>query len=178
MNNLCAITSNSLNKLVKHLSDDLRHSHSRPLHSETIIVQSSGMSRWLSMEIARMNGICACIDYRFPNAVIEEIFNRVVPEYANSSIFEPSILTWRIMKVLPEFMDHPEFAPVKNYCKSNVDDRGLLQFSCKVADCFDQYTIYRPDMILEWDNGYGNGWQPLLGGLFRMDTRDSTELLS
>lgn len=162
MNNLSVITSHSLNDLVKHLADDLRQSSNGPLEPETIIVQSSGMSRWLSIEIARSNGICACIDYRFPNAVIEDIFSRVVPESVNGVIFNPSILAWRIMQVLPELMNHHEFASVKNYCKANKDDRALLQFSNKVADCFDQYTIYRPDMILEWDQGKGSGWQPVL----------------
>ena len=162
MNNLYTVTSNSLKSLVSHLAREIKFSSTGPLSPETVVVQSSGMSRWINIEIARLNGVCAGINYKFPNTLIDDIFSKIVPEAAGASPFEPDILSWRIMAALPNLLDYPEFEPVKNYCNGSVDDRGLLQFSTKVADCFDQYTIYRPEMILEWDHGGGNGWQPLL----------------
>lgn len=162
MNNLYTFTSNSLKTLVRHLATNIKLSSADPLSPETIVVQSSGMSRWINIEIARSNGVCAGINYKFPNTLIDDIFDKIVPEAAGTSPFEPDILSWRIMAALPKLLDYPEFEPVKNYCNGSIDDRGLLQFSTKVADCFDQYTIYRSEMILEWDRGGGNGWQPLL----------------
>lgn len=162
MNNLYTITSHSLKTLVSHLARDIKHSSADPLSPETIVVQSSGMSRWINIEVARLNGICAGINYKFPNTLIDDIFGRIVPESAGISPFEPDILSWRIMSALPGLLEHQEFGPVKKYCNNSVDDRGLMQFSSKVADCFDQYTVYRPEMILEWDRGGGSGWQPLL----------------
>ncbi len=162
MNNLYTVTSSSLKSLVSHLAKEIKLNSAGPLVPETVVVQSSGMSRWINIEIARLNGVCAGINYKFPNTLIDEIFSKIVPEAAGASPFEPDILSWRIMSTLPNLLEYAEFEPVKNYCNGTVDDRGLLQFSTKVADCFDQYTIYRPEMILEWDRGGGKGWQPLL----------------
>jgi exodeoxyribonuclease V gamma subunit len=162
MTNLNTITSSSLKELARHLASDIRSSGTSPLSVETVVVQSSGMSRWLNIELAQLNGICSGIEYKFPNAMLKDLFNRIIPEMPASTLLDPENMTWRIMGALPAFLEHPEFTPVKEYCRDPLDDRKLIQFSGKVADCFDQYSIYRPDTIISWDQGKGNGWQPLL----------------
>src|SRR5450759_2870057 len=42
------------------------------------------------------------------------------------------------------------------------DPRKLFQLSDKIARLFDQYLVFRPEMILEWDNGKTDGWQAML----------------
>ena len=43
-----------------------------PLSQDIIIVQSKGMERWVSMELARHNGICANCWFPFPNHFVYE----------------------------------------------------------------------------------------------------------
>jgi exodeoxyribonuclease V gamma subunit len=41
-------------------------SRNDPLKAETIVVQSKGMERWISLELARRQGICANVAFPFP----------------------------------------------------------------------------------------------------------------
>ncbi len=52
-------TSNRLEVLGEKLAEVLSKPLASPLQREIILVQSKGMERWVSMELARHNGICA-----------------------------------------------------------------------------------------------------------------------
>jgi exodeoxyribonuclease V gamma subunit len=45
--------------LAEKLAEVLRKPLASPLQQEIILLQSKGMQRWVSMELARNNGICA-----------------------------------------------------------------------------------------------------------------------
>ena len=67
-------TSNRLEALAGELSEILRQPLASPTVPEIILVQSRGMERWLSLEMARRLGICANIRFPFPNHFVEELF--------------------------------------------------------------------------------------------------------
>ncbi|MBW2517138.1 MAG: exodeoxyribonuclease V subunit gamma, partial [Deltaproteobacteria bacterium] len=61
MPGLNIFTSNKLEILAAQLAQQLKTPVSETLKPEIIVIQSSGMERWISQEIARSNGICANI---------------------------------------------------------------------------------------------------------------------
>jgi exodeoxyribonuclease V gamma subunit len=79
---------------------------------EIILVQSRGMERWLSLEMARRLGICTNIRFPFPNRFVEELFSAVLPDLAGSRAFDADVLTWRIIGQLPGCMDGEGFEPL------------------------------------------------------------------
>ena len=72
MPGLTLYTSNRLEVLARELADRLRRPGD-PLQTDIIIVQSRGMERWLSLAIARRNGITANCRFPFPQAFIDEL---------------------------------------------------------------------------------------------------------
>ena len=120
------------------------------------------MARWISMELATRHGVSAGLDFRFPNDLLDNCFHTVLPEAPASSLFTPDAMSWRIASLLPELAHKDGFEQIAAYLGNNLDDRRLLQISRSLADIFDQYTIFRPEMVIDWDNGGGEGWQPLL----------------
>ena len=160
MSLLNVFTSSSLKTLLNRFSQQIRPVG--PLASQTVVVQSSGMARWISMELALLNGVCANIDYKFPNTVLDDLFNLVIPGSPRPSPFAAEIMTWRIMGLLPDLIQRPGFEPIRHYFSAKIDDRKLLQLSRLIADTFDKYTLFRPELILEWDKNQGEGWQPEL----------------
>jgi len=146
-------TGNRLEALARKLADVLEKPLSSPLDTEIIVVQSKGMERWLSMRLAEQHGICANCSFKFPNTFINDIFSFVLPDVPEKSPFEPGILAWKLMEILPGYLDQEEFGELKNYLA--VDDSGIKQYQlCRnLADLFDQYTIFRPDMIHAWEEG-------------------------
>ncbi len=162
MSGLKLYTSNRLEALAGELSETLRQAPASPMAPEVILVQSRGMERWLSLELARSLGICANIRFPFPNHFVEELFRTVLPDLPGSPAFEPEVLAWRIMDLLPRCLDGEGFEPLKEYLAD--DGRGLkrYQLSRNIARLFDQYLVYRPDMVLGWESGRDRHWQATL----------------
>ncbi|MBL0226278.1 MAG: exodeoxyribonuclease V subunit gamma [Geobacteraceae bacterium] len=155
-------TSSSLTRLSAELAGTLAGHPAAPLARETVVVLSNGMGRWLSMELAAARGVCAGLDFRFPNDTLDLFFRAVVPGIPESSPFALDTLAWRIAALLPGYRDRPGFEQIASYLGDRSDDRRLLQFSRTLADTFDQYTIFRPQTIQQWDRGGGSDWQAVL----------------
>ena len=162
MNTLKVITSHSLIRLAACMAEDLARSPSSLLDRETVVVLNNGMARWISMELATLQGVCAGLDFRFPNEVIDNCFKAVLPALPSISPFTRDATTWRIAARLPGLLPRSGFEQIAAYLNKGTDDRRLLQISRTLADLFDQYIIFRPEMVLAWDNGKDDGWQSVL----------------
>ena len=130
---------------------------------ECIVVQGKGMERWLSMQLAQRFGVWANPLFPFPRKLIERAITVVLgPEGAPSACFEPETLMWAIAALLPAHLERPEFAPIRTYLTD--DERGTKRSALaqRIADTFDQYVVYRPQMVIEWERGAGADWQAVL----------------
>ncbi|MBU0995117.1 MAG: exodeoxyribonuclease V subunit gamma [Proteobacteria bacterium] len=151
MPGLNLFTSNRLELLVEKLSVIVREHPLPPLEIETVIIQSTGMARWISLELARRNKICANMEFPFPKPFVYDLFKRVKP-LPDVPLVSPEIMTWQIMNALPDLIDMPGFESVGHYVLNDTNGLKLYQLSEKVASVFDQYLIYRPDIITKWDH--------------------------
>ena len=145
-------TGNRLETLQLKLARQLGQNPLPPLQKEIVVVQSKGMQRWLNLEIARQNGICAHMEYLFPKAFVYTLF-RQVADLPEKSPFAPEILTWKILKILPGLIETPEFETLKNYVKDDISGLKKFQLAEKIAAVFDRYVILRPEMVTRWDRG-------------------------
>ena len=164
MSELRIFTGNRLEILADRLAEVVSQPLATALEPETVIVQSRGMERWVSMALARRNGICANMVFPFPNAFLDDLFRRILPDLPDPSPFDPEILTFRIMNRLPAFLEQPAFADLKRYLLDDTKGVKLYQLAVRVADLFDQYLVFRPEMIFQWEAGQGddgadNLWQ-------------------
>lgn len=162
MPTLRLITSCSQQRLLETLADSISSAPPAPLEKETIVVLSNGMARWISMELAVRHGVSAGLEFSFPNDLLDRSFAAVLPDSHSSSAFTQTSLTWRIASKLPTLAQTNDFELIASYLGDNRDDRRLLQISRSLADCFDQYTIFRPEMVCDWDKGNVTDWQALL----------------
>lgn len=170
---LTVFTSNRLEVLVEKLAEVLMIPLSSPLVPEVIVVQSKGMERWISMQLARCHGICAHCRFPFPNEIIRELFRATLPYPSDNSPFDPEALTWRIMNLLPRCLQQPGFEPIQRYLGDDADDLKRYQLSQQIAALFDQYLVFRPNMIMQWERSEENHWQAML---WRMCTNQETRL--
>ncbi len=152
-------TSNRLEILAGQLTEVLKTPLSSPLRKEVIVVQSLGMARWIAMELAARAGISANIDFPFPNNYIHTIFKKILPGVDDETGFEKEFLTWRILKLLPDVIHRPGFEILKKYVEGETSGLKFFQLAERIADTFDQYLLYRPEMIFRWEQGEDNLWQ-------------------
>ncbi|MBI2354852.1 MAG: exodeoxyribonuclease V subunit gamma [Deltaproteobacteria bacterium] len=162
MGTLKVITSQSLSRLAASLAEDATAIPAAPLAGETVVVLNPGMARWLSLELATIRGVSAALEFPFPNEILDSCFRALVPGLPDASPFTRDAMTWRIAARLPSLLGRPGFEQMAGYLGSGDDDRRLLQIARTLADLFDQYVIFRPEMVLAWDRGRDDGWQSVL----------------
>src|SRR5207237_4565768 len=133
-----------------------------PLTPEIIVVQSNGMQRWLIQQIARHHGICSNVHFLFPQNFLHGLFRAAFPESPGAEVYGRDAMTWRIMKLLPELVPDPAFDSIASYLANERSELRAYELARKIAHAFDQYLVFRPRMILDWDAGKGNGWQATL----------------
>lgn len=150
---LTIYTSNRMEHLVGALAEVLAVPPADPLTPELIVIQSRGMQRWLTMELAGRFGIWANCRCPFPNALVADLFSLVLPEESDSNDYSREVMTWRIMKLLPDFLTTEVAAPLRHYCSRDRDGVARFQLAQRIADTFDQYTLFRPEMLLAWEQG-------------------------
>lgn len=124
-----------------------------PFEPEMILVQSTGMAQWLQMTLAQKFGIAANIDFPLPASFIWDMFVRVLPEIPKESAFSKQSMSWKLMTLLPQLLEKDDFTLLRHYLTDDTDKRKLFQLSSRAADLFDQYLVYRPDWLTQWEEG-------------------------
>lgn len=165
-------SSNRQELLVKRLAGIFRDTPlANPLAPEIIMVQNHGMQRWVSLELARRNGIEANTRYIFPNELLHLAFREVISGYQPAEISEKETLAWTIMAILPGLLDTVDFALLRHY----LEDGRLIkryQLATRIAGLFDQYAMFRSDMLLAWEKETKGGWQAHLWRALPRTLRD------
>lgn len=175
MNGLKLFVSNRMEVLAEKLADVLARPPASTLMPEVIVVQSRGMERWISMQLASFHGICANVRFLFPRNTIQQIFHAVLPAWEPENDFDPELAAWRIMNLLPNASQRPGFEPLAAYLDDDPAGLKRFQLSRQIARLFDQYLIFRPEMILDWEKGIQKSdeeaWQAQLWRLFTEDCK-------
>lgn len=128
---------------------------------QRVVVNSKGMERWLSMQLAQRLGVCANLDFPFPFRVVHEAFQAALgPRARRLDAWTQEPLSWALLATLPPLLQEPGFLPLRRY----VGDDGLkLQQLCRrIASIFDRYILYRHDLIRRWEQGVDSHWQAVL----------------
>ncbi|HOJ43095.1 MAG TPA: exodeoxyribonuclease V subunit gamma, partial [Syntrophorhabdaceae bacterium] len=157
--------SNRLEKLVDALASILNTPLSSPFKTEIIVVESKGMERWLSMRLAERFGIWTNCEFPFLDNFVWKMFKCVLKEVPDIELFSPHIMSWRIMELLKALNHRLEFEEIKRYIHEDETQLKTFQLSEQIANVFDRYTVYRPDMVYKWnteDTHTPDGWQKTL----------------
>ncbi|MBM5800484.1 MAG: exonuclease V subunit gamma, partial [Cyanobacteria bacterium K_DeepCast_35m_m2_023] len=83
-----------------------------------------------------------------------------------------SDLVWPVLELLDTLIDEPEAAPLRHWLQRRGTGAGQLdlalwQLGRAIADAFDDYALYRPDLLASWWHNGAPGWQPRLLQLLR-----------
>jgi exodeoxyribonuclease V gamma subunit len=162
MASLNVYTGNRLETLVEQLAGVVAEPLSSPLVSEVIVVQSKGMERWLSMELAARVGVWANCRFPFPNRFTWEVFKAVLVDVSDFDLLGAEANVWRIVKILPDCLRREGFEALRLYLSTAQLNLKKLQLAERIADTFDTYAVYRPEQVLGWDRGIEHHWQAQL----------------
>ncbi|MGB8167838.1 MAG: exodeoxyribonuclease V subunit gamma, partial [Chthoniobacteraceae bacterium] len=143
------------------------------LASETVVVQSLGMRRWIQLELASRAGIAMNIEFPFPAELADRVLRATLPDERKTDAFSRDVLPWRVLGAFPRMLDRPAFASLRGYASGEMGALKEFQLALKVAALFDRYIAYRPEQLLGWQQGRDDDWQAQLWCELTREHRDT-----
>lgn len=172
MNNAIKIyRSNKVEILFAILSEVVGEPLASPFAPECIMVQSKGMATWLSMQLSRRFGVWANPDFPHPRQFVQRILRATLGEEGDLiQRFSRERLAFALLDLFPRLGASQEFSPLVRYLEDSSPVKRL-QLARQLANTFDQYVVFRPQMVLAWEEGDDTclgrelgeeAWQPVL----------------
>ena len=139
--------SNDLHSLSLQLAQDLRVRQVGVFASQHIVTQTEGIDNWLKNQLAQQLGITANCSFLTPNDIVSQLYFWLLgPQKPPISL---DFVKWAIFQELEKSDFKLAFPSIATYYKNNDVKRVAL--ADKLSDLFDQYQVYRPEIILEWN---------------------------
>ncbi|MGB5831076.1 MAG: exodeoxyribonuclease V subunit gamma [Thiohalocapsa sp.] len=126
---------------------------------EQIVVQNQGMARWLAQQLAIADGIAANLAFPLPASFFWRVFRAWIADLPEHSGYDREQLAWRIYARLPARLGDAAFGELAGYLGGEPRALKRWQLSRRIADLFDQYLVYRPELLLDWEAGREPHWQ-------------------
>lgn len=182
---------NRIEQLAALLAVQLQLDPPPPLVTESVVVNTWPTSRWLGEQLAiRLGGIAANIRYPFPGSHLRQLVDGLLAADADPAHAAPGPLpapdldpwragrlVWPLLAELPAIRDGEAGEPLRRWQGQASGDGPLAragwQLARAIADAFDDYGLYRPELLHAWLGGHDHGpdgrplpeaqrWQPAL----------------
>ena len=86
------------------------------------------------------------------------LYKQNIAEISEQHPFNKSAMVWRLMRIIPTLLHLPAFSRLNDYLGSAPEQNKLFHLAEKIADLFDQYLVYRPEWINQWQTA---DWQQM-----------------
>lgn len=146
------LTANRQESLLLQLAAALGPAAAGDPLAPDLLIAERGTDRWLWQFLAETHGIAANLKFEPPAGFIWRMLRLYMPDAPSDARFDRAALAWRIARLLPPLLARDEFAPLAGYLAQD-DGRKLHQLSDRIAGVFNDYLVYRPAMILGWQQG-------------------------
>ena len=146
---LTLISSNDLTELTSIFADQAIKTGGDPFVPATILVQSYGTGQWLKLQVAKQLGIAANLECLLPAHFIWKLYQNLL-DIPDLLPLQDDLLAFRLMARLQETKE----PALKHYLSQPGDaDLRCYQLAKQLSQVFEQYLMYRPDWILDWQMG-------------------------
>lgn len=148
--------SNKMENLIDALAFVLGDVPDNPMMPEWIGIQSRGMKQWVTLQVAQKFGICTNMHFLFPRQMVDQILTSLtlsedIDDQAEA--LNEDLLFWYVLKLLKKNPTTGDVFNLDHYIKEDETGKKLYQLSMKIAKVFDDYQIYRPELLIDWQKG-------------------------
>ena len=172
--------SDRLDSLFRAFSEVLFKGETRSiLQPVKVIVPNQDTGRWLHVKLAEKFGISAFIQPVLPAFFIHELNLKLDADYERK-LPDKNEYAWRLYEILKTRGHESVFKHLHDFIED--DDLKGFQIAGVIADLFDQYVLFRSEMILSWNQGKRfmkdsahEGWQLELWSALRDQNPSRTD---
>ncbi len=144
--------SNSLHELAQQLANRLKEPAIGVFQPHFLVTQTDGMNNWLTIRMADQLGISANCRFLKPNDMVNQLYYWLGGE--TQQVLGADHLQWLVYNLLATADFADRYPLIANYYQG--DEVKRIALARKIADLFDQYQVYRPDMVDDWNKT--NNW--------------------
>ena len=129
-----------------------RYAPASPLTPDTVVVPGQGSGRWLQKQLAEDEGVLANVDFPLPAGFIWKTLIHESMGLEAGEAWSRDKLVWHIYRLLPDMAR--DIPAVRDYLGAATDAASevhRIQLAERLADVFDQYQVFRGDMLEAWD---------------------------
>ena len=125
-----------------------------PLTPDTVVVPGQGTGRWLQKQLAEDQGVLANVDFPLPAGFIWKTLIQEGMGLEAGEAWSRDNLVWHIYRLLPGMArDIPAVSQYLAGATAAASEVHRIQLAERLADVFDQYQVFRGDMLEAWDRG-------------------------
>ena len=143
-------TSNRAENLIEHLVKVLEAPQQNILDKEVFLIQSQGMERWLSQQLAGKRGLWANFEYLFPASFFNDMSSKLDLKLQQDAFSRDNLL-WHFENLLRDIND-PSLQLLGDYLAGETQDLKRFQLAQQLSYLFDQYMFMRPEWLAAWQN--------------------------
>ncbi|OGH01220.1 MAG: exodeoxyribonuclease V subunit gamma [Candidatus Lambdaproteobacteria bacterium RIFOXYD1_FULL_56_27] len=142
--------SNRIESLFGQLAANLGEASADPFEKLWLVTQNPGMTKWLDLRLSERFGVWANGQVFFPKRLIERVLYLTLgQEVEGLKAWEPGTMTLALAERLAQ--SPPESALLREYLSKRPSSYGSLELAQRIAGCFDQYLVYRPDWVFDFE---------------------------
>gem|GEM_PF-3313931 len=149
------ITGHQLEALFDELCRQLVDSPPAPMETETILVPGLGIARWLELRLADRLSVAAGVQMPFIGSWLHTLTD---PRSADEDPFAREVLVWRLWRLLDDCRsakdEKQRFGAASHYVRDDLDGRKHLQLCRRLSARFDDYQLYRDDLLEAFAAGH------------------------
>lgn len=151
------IKSHNLNTLSGALAEKLAETApGDPFVSQTVIVPNLDTARWFKLFAAEKNGIAANLKCMLPAEWLWRQIRKIYPKLPELLPSDLQPMKWSLFQLLSDESVRGKFRVLNRYVERQPKERreqATFQLAGQIASVFDEYLVYRPEMILRWQKG-------------------------
>ncbi|MGV6850949.1 MAG: exodeoxyribonuclease V subunit gamma [bacterium] len=153
-------TSNRLENLVVQLGDHLRGQKINPMLAQKVVIQSRALEHWLKARLCTQNTILSHMQFQLPAESIWALAEQLLDDVPTENPFNKEALHWQIFSFLGQQSDDQQLDEIKPYLLDDSYQIKRWQLAANLADVFDRYAYYRPELLRQWSKGHDlDCWQ-------------------
>ncbi|MEA2282808.1 MAG: exodeoxyribonuclease gamma subunit [Solirubrobacteraceae bacterium] len=151
--------------LVRALRELLAAPLGDPFAAEVVAVPTRGMERWLTQRLSsglgaqpgRADGICARVEFPTPRRLVGDAVAAVSGIDPDADPWLPERAVWPLLEIVDGALGEPWLGPLAEHLGDG--DRAARRYAGvrHLADLFDRYALYRPELMRAWARGEDAG---------------------
>ncbi len=176
-----SFASNQPDRLAAGMAAEKPLASSSPMEPEICLVDHPALGQWLTLEIARRNGICANTRFLSTRAFVEELAEKRTDPTSRENLFSAGVMVWRILRHIGDIAQHGASEALRGYLQK-ASEKDSYRLAERITAIFEKYIVYRPDWIESWERGEMMGlgleedWQAELWRRLSTENRNDTPL--